>query len=97
MQLGPSIDHAWNCDGINTKLGHRRDAFLVEMVNRESLRCPAAGIQAVDLARLRLPINGKEIAAHAVGSRFGDVEYRVGGDCGIDGRAAPLEDERTGL
>src|SRR5271166_3056944 len=67
------------------------------MLNGESLRCPAAGVEAVDLACLRLPINGKEIAAHTVGSGFGDIEYSVGSDCGIDGRAAPFEDERPGL
>src|ERR1700691_33430 len=97
MQLGPSIDHARNGDRIDAGLRHLRDAILVEMLNRKSLGCPPACVQAVDFAGLRLPIDGEEIAAHAVGSGFCDIEYSVGCDCGIDGGPTPFKDARSSL
>ena len=40
------------------------------MVDRQPLRSPPARIQPVKLAGFRVPVNGKQIAAHAVHRRL---------------------------
>ena len=58
---------------------------------------PAAGVEAVELVGLCVPVDGEEIAAHAVHHGFGHAQHRVGRDARIDGRTAALEDARAGL
>ena len=66
--------------------------FAARKSAREAGGRPAAGIQAVDGARLGFVINDEEVAAEPVAGRLHQSDRRVGGNRRIDGVAAALED-----
>src|SRR5213080_2253137 len=75
--LTPSFNRARNGYAMNAVLRHRRDSLLLQKINRQAARCPAAGVQAVQFPALRVPINQEEIAANAVHHRLGDTEHSI--------------------
>ena len=56
------------------------------------LRRPAAGVEAVELLRLRIPDDGEQVAADALPRGLHEAQDGVGRDGGVDRGAAALED-----
>src|SRR5437899_11607080 len=72
--LTPSFNHARNGYAMNAVLRRRRDSLLLQKINRQSARCAAAGVQAVQFPALRVPINDEDIAASAIHHPLGDTK-----------------------
>src|SRR2546429_10000259 len=85
--LPPSYNRARNVYAMNAVLSHRRDSLLLQKINRQAARRPAAGIQAVEFPALRVPINQEEIAPNAVHHRLGDTEHSIGCNGRVNRRA----------
>ena len=95
--LTPSFNRARNGYAMNAVLRHRRDSLLLQKINRQAARCPAAGVQAVQFPALRVPINQEEIAANAVHHRLGDTEHSIGCNGRVNRRAPTRQNLRAGL
>ena len=74
----------------------RRAPCAAKTLDRRGVRGPAAGVEAVELLRLRVPDDGEQVAADAARHRLDDAEHGVGGDGGVDRVAALLEDADRG-
>jgi hypothetical protein len=73
-------------------------AELGEQLSRLSPSGRAArGVEAVELFRLRLVDDGEEVAADAAAGGLHEAERGVGGDGGVDGRAALAQDVEADL
>ena len=92
----PSRGHAGHGHRVDAALRHLLDALRCEEVDGQAGRRPAARVEAVDGAGLRLVVNDEEVAAEAVAGRLHQADGRVGGDRGVDGVAAALEDLHAG-
>ena len=57
----------------------------------------AAGVEAVELLRLRVPDDGEQVAADAAGHRLHEAHRGVGGDGRVDRVAALLQDVEPDL
>src|SRR5882757_2782809 len=84
MSFAPSIDSARDSHAVNALVRHRSDALLLEEVDRQLARRPSAGVQAVEFAGFRVPIEKEEIAANAVHHWLGHAEDGIGRNGGID-------------
>ena len=62
----------------------------------EAARRPAARVQAVDRAGLRVVVDDEQVAADAVAGRLHQADGGVGGDGRVDGVAAALENLHAG-
>jgi hypothetical protein len=91
VQLGPTVDAPGNAHRERADLRDALDAQPLEFLERQPARAAAAGVQAVEFFPLGVPDDGKQIAADAAAGRFGHAQHRVGGDRGVDGRAAGLQ------
>src|SRR5207244_13437095 len=77
VQLAPTGNRARDRDSVNAGVGHRSRAFGFQVLGREALRRPSAGVQSIKLAGLGFPENSKQIATDAVHHRRSE-ERRVG-------------------
>jgi hypothetical protein len=57
----------------------------------------AAGIESVELLRLGIPHDGKQIASHSTARRLNQPEHGIGGNGGVDGIAAGLQNIEADL
>ena len=92
----PPGHHTGHGHRVDPALRHLLDALGGEELRGQPGRRPAAGVQAVHDAGLGLVVEDEEIAAEPVAGRLHQADGRVGGDSGIDGVAAPLEDLHAG-
>ena len=58
---------------------------------------PAAGVDGGELAGLGIPIDGEQIAAHAVALRLDHAQHGVGRDGRVHGRTAARQNLRSRL
>src|SRR2546421_10698726 len=68
--LTPSFNRARNGYAMYTVPRHGRNSLLLQKINGQAARRPAAGIQAVEFPALRVPINQQKIAAASVHHRL---------------------------
>src|SRR5580704_19062281 len=94
--LAPSFNRARDGDAVNPVLGHRRNAVFCQKLDGKSTWRPAARIQAVEFASLRLPVNEKQITADSVVHRLGDAEHGIGSNRSVDRRPTLSEDLASG-
>ena len=66
-------------------------AVLEEFAGVACSGAPAAGVEAVELLRLRVPDDGEQVAADAARHRLHEAHRGVGGDGRVDGVAAVLQ------
>ena len=92
----PAGHHAGHGHRVDAALRHLLDALGGEELRRQPGRRPAAGVQPVHGAGLRLVVEDEEIAAEAVAGRLHQADGGVGGNGGVDGVAAALEDLHAG-
>ena len=92
----PSGHDAWHRHRVDAALRHRLVAFRREEVDGQSRRRPAARVEAVDRAGLRLVVEDEQVAADAVAGRLHQADGGVGGDGGVDRVAAALENLHAG-
>jgi hypothetical protein len=97
VKLGPPVDGSGYGHRVNARLGHGVNAFRLQVIDCQALGSPAAGVQSVQLAGLRVPVDGKQVAADAIHHRLGNAKDRVRGDAGIDGGTALFKDAGAGL
>ena len=95
--FGPAIHRAGDGDAVNAGLRHLQCALLFQIFDRESARRPSAGVQAVELAGLGVPVEQEQVAANSVHHGFGNAEHRVRRNGRVDGRTAPRQNLRPGL
>ena len=87
-QLDPGIDRAGDVDCQWPALRHRLVAGCADAVDRQGGGGAAAAVEAAKSALGWIPDEGEGVAAEAAGVAVDDGEHRVGGDRGVDGRAA---------
>ena len=58
------------------------------MIDRQALRSPPTGIQAVQLASACFPVDSEEIAAHSIRHGLGNAQDGIGRDSRINGGSA---------
>ena len=85
VQCAPSRDGAGDGHAIDSRLRHGSRGFSLQVVDRKALRRPSAGVQSVELSCLGLPVEGEQIATHAVHHGFGDAQNGVGSDGSVRG------------
>src|SRR5262249_33010133 len=85
VRLAPSFDRTGNSDAVNAIARHSLDSLLVEEIDSQLARRPAAGVEAIELARLRVPVDQEQVASDAVHHRLQYTESCIGGDGGIHG------------
>src|ERR1700761_2800061 len=73
------------------------DAFCFQAIDCQVFRSPTTGVESVELACLRVPVDGEQVATDAVHHRFGHAENRVRRNAGVDGGSALLQDACAGL
>ena len=79
------------------RLRHLGMSLRLQQRRRQAGRRPAAGVEAVERAGLRVVDDGEQIAADAVRLRLDQAHDGVGRDGGVDRVAASLEDLHAGL
>src|SRR5262249_896553 len=94
---GPAVDAAGNGHAEWSVAGDVLQVAAFELFEREAARAAAAGVEAVEFFRFGVPGDGEQVAAEAAAHWFRDTEHGVGGDRGVDGVAAGLEDFDGGL
>ena len=72
-------------------------AFLLQKFRSQLFRRPAAGVEAGELPGFRLPLDGKQVAAHAVHHGLHHAQHGVGGDGGVGSGTSPRQNLRPGL
>ena len=91
-EAGPAVDAAWHGPVERPGIGYVVVPQPGIVFDRRRVGRPAAGVEAGQLAALRLPDDGEQVPADAAGHGFHHAEGRVDGDGGVDGVAARLED-----
>ena len=89
----PAADGPRDRDRVYAAIGKLAlHALAVEEIERHSRRRPPARVHPVQLVLLRQVHDGKEVAADAVRGGLHHALGRVGGDGGVHGVSAALED-----
>ncbi len=96
QQLGPGVDRAGDVDRQWPARRHRLVAGSADAVDRQRGWGAAAAVEAVQAALGGIPDEGKRVAAETAGVAVDDGEHRVGGDRGVDGRAAGTKGFHSG-
>ena len=81
--------------GVDAAPRHLLDSLPGQKGDVEPGGRPAARVEPQELARLGHVDDGEEIAPDAVAGGLHEADRRVGGDGGIDGVAAALEDRHA--
>src|SRR5690242_18959471 len=93
----PAVGAAGNGDGVDAIVGHSSVTERGVALNGGGLCRAPAGIQAIELTRLGVVEQEKEVASKATDEGIDDLEGGVGGDGGVDCIAAGFEHVKAGL
>src|SRR5205823_5031738 len=66
VSLGPSVYYPWHGHRMDTIMGHSSDALLTQKIHGKLARGPSAGVQAIELAGLGIPVEQEQVATHAI-------------------------------
>ena len=95
VEFEPRIDRAGDGDGERAdrrQAGRTCGKLRLELLQRLPGRRAARAVDADEIPARRVPYDREQIAADAVAGRLHQPERGIGGDGGIDRRAARLED-----
>src|SRR3954470_20721042 len=92
VEFGPAIDAAGYGHAKRAAAGDEFQVAVLEFFEGESARAAAAGIEAVEFFCVGVPYDREQVAAESAAHRLGHAEDGIGGDGGVDGVAAGLQD-----
>ncbi len=84
-----------NRHGVDAAERHGGRVLGSYMGDSQAAGSPSAGVEAVELTGFGVPVNGEEIAAHAVHHGLGHAECCIRGDCRIYGGTSALQNLRA--
>ncbi len=97
QHLVPRVHHAGHGYGQGTALGHLDQAALPQPRKLRSCRRPPAVVERAQAALPGIVDDPEGVATGGAVVRIDNLEHRVGGDGGVDGRPAVLEHAQAGL
>ena len=77
--------------------GDRFEPLLLKILQAQRIRGPPAGVETVELATLRIPHDGEEIAADPIACGLHEAQHGVGGDGRVDCVASCFQDVQSHL
>ncbi len=90
-QFLPAVHGSRYGNGIHSLLRHAPDSQLLQVLDRQTLWRPPAGIDSIKLVRLRVINNRKQIPADAIHHRFNNAHHRVRRNRCVHGVPAALQ------